>query len=332
MRRSLELNPNQADAGNWLSTQLSGSSQHDESLSLLERVVERDPLYRPAFNNLIFTYMQTRDFDKASSLVSRVERITGDSPSVRLARGSLAVMEGRLASALEDLRFAYEFNPSSSVASSNYGLALLLLGDYDGAAEVSYLTDKLVPLELSGRHGEATALFQVLQEREPDSYTLRAIGDWLLLQERAAEFVEIVEQSAGDSEDWIEAQVAEQQLYGVPLFTNLAYALRRIDSNGEADRFLARAAEMLAEQERHGADNFYYWINVGEYAALTGDVSRVFSSLQRAIDAGYVAYPGFYTAILNPYRGDPRFIELENAVIRKAEEERRKLGMLATTG
>jgi TolB-like protein/Tfp pilus assembly protein PilF len=331
LRRALKLNPNQADAGNWLSSQLAGSELHKESLSLLEAVVERDPLYKPAFNNLIFTYMQTREFDKASTLVSRVERITGNSPSVRLARGSLALMEGRLATAVEELGYAYEFNPSSSVASSSYGNALLFAGDYDGAAEVAYISEKLVALELAGRHDEAAAIYQSLKERELDAADFRAVGDWLLLQQRAADFVQLVEQSTGDHEDWIAAQVPEQQLYGATHFTNLSFALRQLDRNVEADRILARAAETLAEQARHGADNFFYWINVGEYAGLTGDVHRVLSSLQKAVDAGYVAFPGFYSAPLDAYRGDPRFIALENAVIQKAEEERRKLGMLAAT-
>jgi TolB-like protein/Flp pilus assembly protein TadD len=331
LRRALELNPNLADAGNWLSSQLAGSELNAESVDLLEAVVERDPLYKPAFNNLIFTYMQTRGFDKASTLVSRVERITGTSPSVRLARGSIALMEGRVATAVEELAYAYEFNPSSSVVSSFYGSALLLAGDYDGAAEVAYLSEKLVALELAGRHDEAAAIYQSLKKRELDAADFRAVGDWLLLQQRPADLVQFIESSAGDHDDWIAAQVSEQQLYGAAHFTNLAFALRQLDRNAEADRFLVRAAETLAEQERHGADNFLYWINVGEFAGLTGDVERVYSSLQKAVDAGYVAFPGFYTAPLNPYRGDPRFIELENAVIRKAEEERRKLGMLAAT-
>jgi len=331
LRRALELNPSQADAGNWLSSLLAGSDLHSESVSLLEAVVERDPLYKPAFNNLIFGYMSTRELDKASTLVSRVERITGNSPNVRLARGSIALMEGRLATAIEELGYAYEFNPSSSVTSSLYGYALLFAGDYDGAAEVAYVSEKLVALELADRHEEAASIYQSLQERELDVVDLRAIGDWLLLQQRAADFLQLVESSAKEHEDWITAQILEQQLYGAPHFTNLAFALRQVDRNAEADRFLSRAAEALAEQERYGADNFFYWINVSEYAALIGDADRVIASLQKAVASGYVAVPGFYTAPLDAYRGDPRFIELENAVMRTAEEERRKLGMLAAT-
>src|SRR5690606_12150680 len=99
-----------------------------------------------------------------------------------------------------------------------------------------------------------------------------------------------------DHEDWIAAQTAEQQLYGAALFTNLAFALRQLDRNAEADRFLGRAAQAIEEQERHGADNLFYWINVGEYSALAGDTDRGIAALRKAVDNGYVAFPGFYTA------------------------------------
>jgi TolB-like protein len=331
LRTSLALNPSQSDAGNWLSSLLAGTELDSESRSLLEAVVERDPMYGPAFNNLIFTYMQTRDLDKASTLVSRVERITGNSPGVRVARGALALTGGEIAAAMDDLRGAYEFNSSSSVARTMYGTALRLVGDYDTAADVSYVTDRLVVLELADRHDEAAALFESLREREFDATDLRSIGDWFLLQERPADLVQFVEANARNQEDWIAAQVPEPQLYGAQHFTNLAFALRQLERNAEADRFLARAAETLAIHERHGADNIDFWINSAEYAALTGDPDRMVAFLQRAVGAGYAAVFGFLPATLNRHRGDPRFIELENEVIRRANEERRKLGLLAST-
>ncbi|MEX2126080.1 MAG: hypothetical protein WD795_19475 [Woeseia sp.] len=331
LRNSLVLNPSQSDARNWLSSLLAGTELDSESRSLLEAVVERDPMYGPAFNNLMFTYMQTRDLDKASTLVSRVERITGSSPGVRLARGAIALTGGEIAAAVDDLRAAYEFNPTAQVARYLYGTALLLVGDYDTAADVTYVTDRLVALELADRHDEAAVLFESLRDREFDSTDLRTIGDWFLLQDRPAELVQLVEANAGEQEEWIAAQVPEPALYGASHFTNLAFALRQLERDAEADRFLARAAETLAIHERHGADNFWFWINSAEYAALTGDPDRMIAFLQRALDAGYTAEFGFLPPTLDSYRGEPRFIKLENEAIRRANEERRKLGLVAPT-
>lgn len=331
LRKSLALNPSQSDAGNWLASLLSGTEQDRESRGLLEAVVERDPMYGPAFNNLVFAYMQTRDLDKASTLVSRVERITGSSPGIRLVRGAIALTGGELAAAVGDLRAAYEFNPSAQVARALYGNALLRLGDYDSAADVSYVADRLIALELADRHDEALTLFESLREREFDATDLRTIGDWFLLQDRSADLVALVEATAADRDDWIAEQRPESALYGATHFTNLAFALRQLERTAEADSFLARAAEVLAIHERQGADNMWFWINSAEYAALTGDPDRMVGFLHRAVDAGYAAEFGFLPATLDRYRGDPRFIELENTAIRRAGDERRKLGLMAST-
>ena len=53
------------------------------------------------------------------------------------------------------------------------------------------------------------------------------------------------------------------------------------------------------------------------------------ANLRKAIDSGIIDIGGFYNAPFNRYRGDPRFIELEQESIRLANAERRKLGMLA---
>ena len=59
-------------------------------------MIHRDPLYRPAFNNLIQVYLGLAKFDKSDALVSRVSRITGPDDSVRQALGSIAYMRGVL--------------------------------------------------------------------------------------------------------------------------------------------------------------------------------------------------------------------------------------------
>jgi len=52
------------------------------------------------------------------------------------------------------------------------------------------------------------------------------------------------------------------------------------------------------------------------------------TSLRRTIDTGLYCTAGFYSPPFNRYRDDTRFVELEREAIRRANEERRKLGML----
>jgi hypothetical protein len=114
-------------------------------------------------------------------------------------------------------------------------------------------------------------------------------------------------------------------------------------SGGMASRSNALASRMRLSvslftyhpAEAHGLLDIVLFDQPGNrqayYAALTGDPDRMVSFLQRAVDAGYAAVFGFLPATLDRYRGEPRFIELENEVIRRGNEERRKLGLVAPT-
>jgi TolB-like protein/Tfp pilus assembly protein PilF len=328
LRRSLAINPSNANASNWLANELAGAENFNESLRLYEAVVERDPLYAPAFNNVVFHYMQTRSMDRAESLVRRVERITGESPNILFARGALSLANGKFAEAVEQLGRAHAFNTSASVVSLWYGNALFYLGEFESAAEVFRITDKLLPLELAGLNEEAAELFESLDGLIYDESTLSGIGDWMLIRERPEELLAFLEALAGDGKDWLEDQPRPNQLWGATHMTNVAYALLATDRVEEAERVLADIREILGKQADYGANNMFYWWNKAEYAALTGDVEAMLSSMRRTIDTGLVCTAGFYTAPFNRYRNDARFKELEDEVIRRANAERRKLGML----
>ena len=331
LRKSLSINPTNANANNWLASELAGAESFNESLRLYEAVVERDPLYRPAFNNVIFHYVQIRSMDRAEALVRRVGRITGDSsPNILSARGALSLANGQLAMAAEELGRAYAFNTSASVVQLWYRSALLSLGDFDSAADVAKTTDKLMPMELAGRSEEASELFESMEGLLYDERTLRGIGEWMLLRGRPDELIAFLEDLAGDGNDWLAEQPRPDQLWGAGHMTNVAYALQATDRTEEAERILAETREILDTQADYGANNMYYWWNEAEYAALTGDIEAMLGGLRKSIATGLFNTAGFYTAPFNPYRDDARFVELEQEAIRRANQERRKLGMLET--
>jgi tetratricopeptide (TPR) repeat protein len=212
-----------------------------------------------------------------------------------------------------------------------YGAALLFVGDYDAAIEVATDTNKLVPLELAGRHEEASTVFSSLQLLVYDEGNLANIGAWMLMQDRAEEFIAFLEHLAGDKSDWIAAQPRPDQLWGAPHLTNVACALQAMGRDDEAQRVLDETRQLLDAQLRNGADNLFFWMNKAEHAALSGDVESMLGHLRKSIDSGFFLTAGFYAAPFNRYRGEPRFIELEQEAIRRANEERQKLGMLAAS-
>ena len=112
---------------------------------LLEAVVERDPMFGPAFNNLIQAYLRTRDFDLGNALVGRVERIVGETDDVNQSWGMIAVAQGDSARAIRVLRKSYELNPLNTVNQVWYSFALESIGEFETMIEIG------VPLRIAAR-------------------------------------------------------------------------------------------------------------------------------------------------------------------------------------
>lgn len=329
LRRALELNPTMANANNWLAAEVSDSANVAESRRLYEVVVQNDPLYMPAFNNLTFQYMQVRGLDKADSLVRRVQRIAGDSPSVHFARGALAMANGDLSTAYTELDEAYRFNTSASVVQLWYSTALYFLGELEYSAEVARDTDKLVVMELANRHDDAVAVFESLQPETIGEGRLRGISEWFLLLGKSNELIEFLESFLGPSDSWTDTLPQPDQLWGTGAHTNLVAALRAVGRNDDAQRLLDDARAMTEVQRQNGADNMFFWYSSAQVAALLGDRQAMLKSLRNAIDTGFISVYGCDSVIFDPYRNDSRFIDLESEMVRRANEERRELELLA---
>jgi hypothetical protein len=204
----------------------------------------------------------------------------------------------------------------------------LNLGELDAAVDVARNADKLLPMEMAGRHDEARELFESFEGLIYDEGTLRSVGDWMLFRDRPDELIAFLEQLAGPGKDWIADQPRPDQLWGAGHMTNVAYALQETDRSEDAQRVLAETREILDKQADYGANNLFYWWNVAEYAALTGDVDAMLDYLHKTIDMGLYSTSGFFTAPFNRYRDNAEFIELERESMRRANAERRKLDML----
>lgn len=327
LRRALEINPTLTNAINWLAIELPADTGRAEAVALYEMAMEHDPLYRPAFNNLVVAYLETRQFDAAEALIKRVERIAGESPLVQLAYGMLEFSQGRLAAAYPSLERAWEYNTRASVAKGQLGQALLFLGEYERAADVLSPTDALIALWLLDRDEEAEAEVAEAKARIYDAFEVGSIGAWLLMKGRAGELVVLMEKQFGGENGWVANLPAPLDLFGAPVATNAALALLETGEDGDARAALRLARQMLDTQRTLGADNCHYWVSEAEYAALTGDRNAMLEHLSRAVDVGFVSMPGFWQPAFDAYREDPQFIAIERRSMDRAKAERAKLNL-----
>ena len=323
LRRSLELNPNSDDGKVWLARLV---DDFDEAVALNEQVVSRDPLYGPAFNNLIGLYNRNADFDRSEALIERVERISGPDWNVQQARGEVALMRGDLSEAVRHLSDAYAANPNGSVVQVLLGFSLYGIGEMDRAATDSRLAIAIAARAAQGDRETVDELIQDADFRTGNRVLmLEAATNYLVAEGRAAEALEIVAANYGDVATLIEELRAEGR-YGTDFIGPLAFACLQLDRENERQMLIKAMASALDEQARTGSDNWVHWMSRAQHAALTGDEDAAFRYLQTALDRGFVAVtiPDVPFTLL---ADDARYGSFAATAMARANREREELGL-----
>ena len=327
LRHALALNPNLDDARNWLSTEMGNLGLHTEARALLEEVVERDPMYPPAFNNLIMDYSRTGEIDKGEALIGRVARIVGDTPDVSQAWGTLENVQGELAAAVRHLKIVYDDNPTSSVARQWFGFTLMDLGDFETASIAGLPEHRLLAHAALGNNEEANNVFESIDLNAGDMFRRwAAVADYLVTSRRYTELIELVERHFGIFDGLLQAH-PPTPYWDTGYLGPLAYAFLQQGKEVSFDRLIEEMGKALSEHRAAGGDSRFYWYSEAEYAALTSDVDDVLMQMQRAVASGYVSTTAFGSPIFDSIREDPRFQDIEQQVLTRVDEERAKLGM-----
>lgn len=327
LRHALVLNPNLDDARNWLSAELGELGLTAEARELLEEVVERDPAYPPAFNNLIQTYAGSGDFDKGDALINRVERIVGDTPDVSLAWGTQALVQGQLARSVRKTKVAYDNNPAATIAKQWFGFVLLDIGDFAAASSAGNMSQQILAHGALGNIKAADELLERLELENGDRFLEWTNAAYYLVNAgRYGELVDLVERHFGDHEGLLQQQSSDGY-WGTGYYGPLAYAYLQKGADSVFRSLTEEMGKALADQRAAGIDNRFLWYSQAEYAALTGDVDKVLEQMRRAVASGYVSTYAFSTPIFDSIRQDSRFQEVEQQVLKRVDEERAELGM-----
>jgi len=330
LEHALSLNPNLDNTRNWLSTAYAEASRIDEARALLEDVVERDPLYGPAFNNLIQLYLDSREFDLANALVGRVERIVGETDEVNQSWGMIAVSQGDIARAIRHLRKSYEINPRHSVNQLWYAFALATIGEYETAIEVGVPLQIIYALGRLGRFDEAEELLATMplsSSGNSANYSIiRAYASHYMISAQYDEAIRYVDEHF-DNLDVMLQQFERIDGSNSNYLGTLAYSYLQAGRDLEFKKLTDALAEALERRETAGDKSFGSIINSIDLAALTGTDEEVLAQVQRFIDNNGVGVREFDTPMFDRLSENAEFQRLDAILVKRANDERAKLGL-----
>jgi len=327
---ALSLNPNLDNTRNWLSTAYGEASRNDESTALLEAVVERDPMFGPAFNNLIQAYLGTRDFDLANALVGRVERIVGETADVNHSWGMIALAEGESARAVRHLRKAYGANPSSTVVQLWYGAALNSIGEFETTVEIGVPLTIASALDQLGRYDESRSILETISiggsGNDANNAILRFMAYHFMVSGQHEEAVRYVEEHFSDMDTMLkrfERTDGSNSRY----LASLAYSYLQTGRDSEFKKLTAALAESVARRVVAGDRGYAAIFNTINFAALSGTDEEVLVQVQELVDNDGVGVAIFDAPIFDRMKENAEFQKLNAIFVKRANDERAKLGL-----
>ena len=320
---ALAINPNLIDASNWLQISLRAAGDLLSAMEIIEDVIERDPLYRPAFSNAMQMFNNFGQQDKAEALLKRIAAFDADNPDLLLARATNLVYAGRYGEGLKVMEERRELGSMSGVARVFLSLGLMGTGQFERATiEGSPYFQPVAQYE-TGKVDEAFELAHD-QARGGDPENLFAL---LLRANREQELVDYLEERWPSLSTFAAENPGGALGWGIMRSVAMAYSRNgntaRFD---EAMQFVDR--HLIGHAEQGVSNNTFSW-NRGLHAAMLEDIDTAFAYLESAVDGGFrvIGDPAEVEPALAVLVDDPRFAAIKIRMLANVNADRELLGL-----
>jgi TolB-like protein/Tfp pilus assembly protein PilF len=327
LEKALAINPGLINASNWLQTALAFTGNLAKSGEIAEQILERDPLYRPAINNVGFFYIRTGQLDKLNALIDRVKLYMPGDSMVR----NLDIMyqrdSGNYAQSAQLAEAAWQQDidegENSRAASFQYSIALASTGQVERLAEVGMPGFQVWALYQLGRKEESRQLARKRAVEEEDFSSQMGI---YMVERQYQSLVDLVETRWVDL-DAFEADEPQRVGFGSDDLLDIAYAYQQIGNEQKFNEVLVRARESHEQQLTNGARNAGIYVSMCYQSLLEGDEEQALSYIERAHEYGltYWKRPDDRTPAFAALNGVPRYEELLEQMLAHVNSERAKL-------
>jgi len=321
--KALEINPNMIDASNWLQIALRGLGDLSGALEMVEEMVERDPLYRPAFGNAIFLFNAFGQQDKAEQMIERMAAFDPNNPDLVAAKAVNYMFSGRAGEALQLMEQLRKSDEIDGIDRIYLSIGLLRTGQYERAAEEGSAFFQPDALHEIGRNDEAFEMaYRQATSGNPGTYF------YLLLRDgRDKDMIDFLEERWPSVAALADEHPGED--LGYNLMQDVALAYQRTGNHQRADEALTLVDQHLTRLADQGIENFTFSFNQAVHAAMLGDTDLAFEHLFVAAEGG--ASSGGELAEVVPQLatlvGDPRLLEIEAMMLETMNRDRAVVGL-----
>jgi TolB-like protein/lipoprotein NlpI len=321
--KALAINPNLIDASNWLQISLRDAGDMISAMEIIEDVIERDPLYRPAFSNAMQMFNNFGRQDKAEALLKRIKAIDPDNPDLLFAQATNLVYAGRYGEGLKVMEERRELGNMSGVARIFLSLGLMGTGQFERATTEGSRYLQPAALYGTGRVEEAFKLAHD-QARGGDPGNLFTL---LVRAGREQELVDYLEER-WPSLSTFAAENPGGDL-GWDIMRNVAMAYSRNGNTARFDEAMQFVDRHLIGYAEQGVSNTIFSWNRGLHAAMLEDIDTAFAYLESAVDGGFrlIGDPVEVEPALTALVDDPRFAAVKIRMLANVNADRELLGL-----
>ena len=329
LEKALSINPNLINASNWLQIAYNDAGMTGKVLPILERMLERDPLYRPAIGNTIAEYNRLGRQEESLSLIERVRPYIPDDAHLVSYKAQTLLSLGRYAEALPLSEEAVRRQPADGVFRNILGFNLWSLHEYERMADSEFAPwMRIVALDMLDRGEEANIL---AFERAGKGFP----GPLLFMMYRAGrleDMVRYVEERWPDPGAYEKAFPHGAYGYGDMLSLALAY-LRTGDEEKYRDA-LQRARKAHDQLISENIQNSFFNWQEARYHAIAGDHDKAIEQLGIAVEnkqIGMTLRIAQKDPAFEPLEGDPRYEAIQARMVERLNDERAKLRLEPAT-
>jgi TolB-like protein len=329
LEKAISINPNMINASNWLQIAYGNAGMTGKVLPILEGMLERDPLYRPAIGNGVIEFNRLGMEERSLALLERVRPFIPDDAHLVSYKGTTLWFLGRFSEALPLAEEAVNRQPSDGIFRFNLGMSLMTTRQYERLAGPDFppylRIDALFYLD---RTEEATILaYEEAANGYPD--------DLIELMNRMRRFEEAVRYI---EERWPNLDAFEAAyphgINGYDDMIDVALAYSKAGDDGKFQDAMGRIRKAHDKLISEGAKSWVFRVKEARYYALAGNADRAIEQLEAAADKGF---KGFTLRLsrahpaLEALEGDPRFEAIQKRINENLNTERAKLGLEPAT-